>query len=76
MKTSWRKCAMIIALIMLCGINIAVAQQYEVTILKTEGMVETRSDAGAAWMKVASGDKLGAGATVRTGANSSCILKW
>lgn len=76
MKTAWKKPALAIAFIVLGSVNAAMAQQAAVTVQKTEGTVETRQTPGAAWAKLGQGDMLPAGAAVRTGPGSACILKW
>jgi len=76
MKTSWYKMAALVAALMIFGISSAVAAPVSVTVQKAEGTVETRESASAVWVKAVSGEKLSAGASVKTGPTSSCILKW
>lgn len=47
-----------------------------IAIVKATGTVETRADATGGWKKVAAGQALAPGATVRTGADSTCIVQW
>ncbi|MEW6200807.1 MAG: FecR family protein [bacterium] len=76
MKTSWKKFTVMTALMIFFIINAAAAEQISVTVQKAEGTVEARTAAGAAWTAAAQGSKLSAGASIRTGQGSSCILKW
>jgi len=76
MKTSWQKLVMIIAFAALFVANAAAAEDVSVTVRKAEGKVEARASDGAAWAPVSKGDRLAAGASVRTGPGASCILVW
>ncbi len=78
MKNLWKlnMIAAVVAMVILFGINAAVAEQTLVTVQRVDGVVEARTSAGAEWTEVAAGGKLSVGATVRTGPSSSCLLLW
>jgi len=69
-------CACIIAMMIVAGSAMqAVSEAMKVTAGKVQGTVEVSID-GSEWNTVATGDEIPIGATVRTKAESSCILKW
>ncbi|MEW6202570.1 MAG: FecR family protein [bacterium] len=76
MKISWHKMAALAAMMVLLGGAASFAAQVSVTVQKADGTVEARASAGAAWKGVSQGDKLSAGASVKTGPGSSCVLTW
>lgn len=68
--------AAFVLLMFLAMSGAAYAAKASVTVAKMEGKVEWRASADGAWKPAAQGGKLSAGAFVRTGPASSCVILW
>lgn len=71
-------CGKVVVFAAVCLLFCACARAADtgVRVDKVVGKVEARAGAGEPWRAAKSGDRLSAGAAVRTGKDSSCVIKW
>ncbi|MFC1474803.1 FecR domain-containing protein [bacterium] len=76
MNTTRTRFVPVLAVLLFCCSSMASAQQLAVTIHDITGTVETRVNVATAWEKAEAGIDLPEGAYLRTGSDSSCIIRW